>query len=283
MIRSNFIMLFVGFILLLVGLSYYLYSWKAHLELDSLTVTSSERPFIHDQSLVTKKDDVHSRDIIGDRVTRINDVNYADIVEAQLIYPGEILNPVLWRNSFLADSALFEEAELMREFTAWSNDVFNEYELVGTPIKLTIDSINLDSQIIPLNIVNVEDSSSYETPKDVVGHIPETSNPGGSGSMWLFGHLESPIRGEGNIFSRLPEIPDLLRQGSRVYALVESVDDLFLYRITETRTIHQDDLRIGDIKEASIVMVTCVPRIVYDYRLLVMGELVGIKKKNIEQ
>ena len=282
MIRTNFILLFVGFILLLVGLSYYVYSWKAHLELDSLTVTSFDRPLIHDQSLVIKRDAVDSVDTMIDRSTWINGVNYVDIVQAQSIYPGEILSPVLWRNPFLADSTSFEGAELMREFTPWSNDVLNEYELVGMPIKLTINSINLDSQIVPLNIVDVEDSRSYETPKNIVGHIPETSNPGGSGSMWLFGHLESPIRGEGNIFSRLPEIPDLLRQGSSVYAIVESIDASYLYRITETLTVHQDDLRIGDIEEASLVMVTCVPRIVYDYRLLVMGELVGVKSQYIE-
>jgi sortase (surface protein transpeptidase) len=172
--------------------------------------------------------------------------------------------------------------DLMKGFTPWSNDLLNESQIPGIPIKLTINAINLDSGIVPLKIVDVEDSRSYETPKDIVGYIPETANPGKSGSMWLFGHLESPIRGEGSIFSRLPEIPDILRHGVPVHALVETTDASYLYWITETLTVHQDDLRIMDIEEASLVMVTCIPRLVYDYRLLVMGELIGVKNQDIE-
>lgn len=282
MVRTSFVLLIVGSVLLVSGLSYFIYSWKAHSELDSLTVSSSEKPFPHDQSLVNKRNDADFRDNTETGSTDINNDNYADIVQAELIYPGEILNPALWRNPFLSDSRSPEEAELMKEFTQWSTDVQSHLTPHGVPVKLTINSINLDSQIVQLGIINVGDSRSYETPKDIVGHIPETSNPGGLGSMWLFGHLESPIRGEGNIFSRLPEIPDWLREGRPVYALVDSENASYLYRITKTLTVHQDDLRIEDIPGSSIVMVTCVPRIVYDYRLLVMGEVIGVKTRYIE-
>ncbi len=282
MVRTSFVLLVVGFVLLVVGLLYFIYSWKAHSDLDSLTVSSSDRPFAHDQSLVNKREVVDPKDDTGPEPGEINHDNYADIVQSQLIYPGEILSPALWSNPFLSDNRLPEESTLMQGFTPWSNDVQTNLSPDRVPVKLTISSINLDSEIIPLSIINAGDSKSYETPKDIVGHIPKTSNPGGLGSMWLFGHLESPIRGEGNIFSRLPEIPEWLREGRPVYALVETVEASYLYRITDTLVVYQDDLRIEDIAGASIVMVTCVPRIVYDYRLLVMGEVIGVKHQDIE-
>ena len=57
-----------------------------------------------------------------------------------------------------------------------------------------------------------------------MGRIPNTSNPGELGNGWLFGHLESPIRGEGNVFQRLPEIPALLSAGDPVYVSLLNED-----------------------------------------------------------
>ncbi len=143
--------------------------------------------------------------------------------------------------------------------------------------RITIPSIEVDSTIAELAIVNIGDSRAYETPKNLVGHIPQSSNPGEIGNAWYFGHLESPIRGEGNVFRRLPDIPELLRNGDDVFAELEDANGrVFLYKVTRTEVVYQDDLTLYGSNSAQITLVACVPRLVYDHRILVTAELVGV-------
>ena len=144
--------------------------------------------------------------------------------------------------------------------------------------RISIPLIDVDSGIKELVILNLGDSRAYETPKHLVGHIPQSPNPGEIGNAWYFGHLESPIRGEGNVFQRLPEIPDLLRDGDDVFVELESDDGrVFLYRTTRTEVMHQDELELYGADTAQLSLVACVPRLVYDHRIVVTAELVGIK------
>ena len=144
--------------------------------------------------------------------------------------------------------------------------------------RILIPGINVDSAVETLAIIDIGDSRQYETPKHVVGRIPNTSNPGELGNGWLFGHLESPIKGEGNVFQRLPEIPALLNAGDPVYASLLNEDgDEYLYQVTATKVVHQDEIALYDSEDATITLVACVPRLVYDHRLLVTAKLVGVK------
>ena len=144
--------------------------------------------------------------------------------------------------------------------------------------RITIPLINVDSEIQELAILNLGDSRAYETPKHLVGHIPQSPNPGELGNAWYFGHLESPIKGEGNVFHRLPEIPELLRDGDDVFVELESVDGrIFLYKTTSTEVMHENDLELYSSDTAQLTLVACVPRLVYDHRIVVTAELVGIK------
>ena len=80
------------------------------------------------------------------------------------------------------------------------------------------------------------------------------------------------------MFYNLPKIPDQLRDGQDVYAVVENETASYLYRITETRVVHQDDMKLYDTGGPTIHLVSCVPRFVYDHRLIATGELVGVKR-----
>ena len=108
-----------------------------------------------------------------------------------------------------------------------------------------------------------------------MGHILTTPNPGAAGNGWFFGHLESPLQGEGNVGSRLPESPALLRNGEDVYVVVESEEQRHLYQVTETDLIHEDDLDLYEADDSRLTLVTCFPRLKYDYRLLVTAKLAG--------
>ena len=144
--------------------------------------------------------------------------------------------------------------------------------------RIRIPAVNIDSTIKELEVVRTADSSAWETPKHIVGHIPTTSVAGGNGQGWYFGHLESPIRGEGNVFQRLPEIADLLKSDASepIYIFLESDDQKFVYQVYLTRVVPQEDLRISDSGARDITLVTCTPRFVYDHRLMVTAALVGV-------
>lgn len=143
--------------------------------------------------------------------------------------------------------------------------------------RIWIPRINVDSGIKELELLTVENRLVWETPKNTVGHIPTTARPASHGEGWYFGHLESPIKGEGNVFLRLPEIPRLVRS-SPVYVILEDELRSYLYQVYKTEIMHRDLLKITDSGVRDITLVTCVPRFVYDHRLVVRAALIGVKR-----
>jgi LPXTG-site transpeptidase (sortase) family protein len=196
--------------------------------------------------------------------------------EAQALYPGASLAARLW-------------ADPRGTLDLGSSAVptgFTPLRTMGEPVvtgaskpaaKLIIPVVGIDARVEELRVLDLQDSRAYETPKHVVGHIPDTPNPGAPGNGWYFGHLESPILGEGNVFARLLEVPDLLREGEDVYIITEAEDQQYLYRVTGTDLVHEDDLRVYGSDDSRVTLVTCFPRLRYDQRLLVTAKLVGFK------
>ena len=150
-------------------------------------------------------------------------------------------------------------------------------EQAAPPTRLRIPALGLDARVQGLGIVDLGDARAYETPVRVVGHIPESAPPGVRGNVWLFGHLESPVRGEGSIFRDLPKVYDLIQQGQAVYVIADSADGSFLYQVREFRTIPREQLSLQRSDEPLLTMVTCWPRLKYDERILVTAELVGVR------
>ncbi len=197
------------------------------------------------------------------------------------IYPGYQMHPKYWDRPLSAGSASYSYGVVRRPdgFIRLSSTDGLPKGTASDAAEIRIPSIGVDSKVANLAIINLGDSSQYETPKHVVGRIPQTSNPGETGNTWLFGHLESPIKGEGNVFRRLPEIPALLNAGDGVYvSLLNQDGDEYLYQVTETEVVYQDDLALYDTDDSTITLVACVPRLVYDHRIVVTGKLVGVKR-----
>ena len=144
--------------------------------------------------------------------------------------------------------------------------------------RIRIPALGLDSLIAELGVVRTNNKVSWETPKHVVGHIPTTANAGSGGHGWYFGHLESPIKGEGSVFRRLPEVPELLKDepDRPIYVFLEAGARSFAYRIYNVEVVSEEDLYITDSGTQDITLVTCTPRFVYDHRLLVTAALVGV-------
>lgn len=218
----------------------------------------------------------------GESSEPAEELSGADLVYAyNAIYPGYQIHPKYWDKPLSAGADPYAYGAVLRPDGYLSIDS-SQGMLRGTASDashIRIPSIGVDSAVTNLAIIDIGDSRQYETPKHVVGRIPETSNPGEMGNTWLFGHLESPIRGEGNVFQKLPQIPELVNSGDPVYvSLLNEDGDEFLYQITETEVVHQDELQLYQTEESTITLVSCVPRLVYDHRLLVIGKLVGVKK-----
>ena len=193
------------------------------------------------------------------------------------LYPGVQSHPKYWDRPLWAGTDVRPGIGLPDNFrlTAASNRPGRLGR--SRALRIRIPAIELDSDIKELGILDLGDSREYETPKNTVGHIPETVNPGHLGNGWFFGHLESPIKGEGSVFRNLPEIPERLRNGDPVYIRFGTEDGEYLYQVTRTHLVHEDDLRLYDSDEAAVTLVTCYPRLRYDQRLIVTAKLVGIK------
>ena len=148
--------------------------------------------------------------------------------------------------------------------------------------RIKIPAVDIDASVEELSILTLDESREYETPKFTVGHIPQSSNPGAKGNGWYFGHLESIFSDEGNVFSKLPRIPELMRAGEDVYVVLVTEEIEYIYLVTKSGVINQKELKLYQTAESTITLVTCYPRLKYDRRLLVSAELVGYKMLHTE-
>ncbi len=199
------------------------------------------------------------------------------------MYTGADLHPKYWHEPLRAGTDIRTVLGLPEGFEAASADDYRRFAEPKTVAHgLRIPSIDVESGVNELAILDLGNSREYETPDNTVGHIPDTADPGELGNGWFFGHLESPFAGEGNVFQRLPEIPQLLKHFSEVgegavYVVVESDTGEYLYEVVATQVMHADDLRLYETDGVYITLVTCVPRLDYSHRLLVTAKLVGVR------
>jgi LPXTG-site transpeptidase (sortase) family protein len=195
------------------------------------------------------------------------------------IYPGSIVPSLSWDNPRWTDVDYDSSNALFEGFIPVDGMGLSVgADGLPAPARIEIPAIGLSSTVKALEIINYGDARGWETPTDVVGHIPTTPNPGEAGTGYLFGHLQSPIRGEGSIFRNLKQIPDMLRKGQDIYVVLYNEEDTaYLYQVSTTTSIPQEDFTFQHSYASTIIMVACVPAYVYDQRLLVTANLIGVK------
>ena len=79
------------------------------------------------------------------------------------------------------------------------------------------------------------------------------------------------------VFRDLPLIPEMLKRGELVYIALDGPGGSYLYQAYDWNVVPQDELSLYDSGDAEVVLVTCVPALIYDHRLLVTARLVGFK------
>lgn len=140
-------------------------------------------------------------------------------------------------------------------------------------LRVAIPTIGVDSGIVELGTTYDERGELvWETPKHAVGHHLGTANPGESGNVVLSGHISSPIRREGNIFSRLPQ----LKLGESV--LLETEDGLYTYRLVSRDIVEPTEVSVMDPTPTPILtLITCYPDWVYSHRLVLTAEPIAFQ------
>lgn len=132
--------------------------------------------------------------------------------------------------------------------------------------RVQIPRLEIDSGTMELGTIIENGELIWETPKHAVGHHQGTANPGEIGNMVLSGHISSPLRNEGNVFQRLPEI----RPGDDI--IVTSDLATISYRVTETRVVEPHQIEVmAPTAEPIVTLITCVPDWVYTHRLIVIA------------
>ena len=157
-----------------------------------------------------------------------------------------------------------------------SSEIIRDPGVFPAADTLQIPAIRLSTTVYGLAVYEDDGKQLWESPVDIVGHIPGTSHPGETGAGWYFGHLESPVRGEGNVFHNLPDIVQLIKHDP-VDIIIGSAAGEFLYRVIGTGFIHRDDLVLNPTSTSTVTLVASYPKLVYDHRILVTGELLAFR------
>ena len=190
------------------------------------------------------------------------------------LYPSTEIAPQFWANPFWAEAV--DDASITAGFLPLSAVSLPATGL-GPATFVRIPIIGLEIGTLELRALPFGDGLKYEAPPFELGIIPSQPNPGEIGNTWLFGHLESPIRGEGSVFRDLPKVYDFLRNGQRVYVIVDSADGSFLYQATEFHIMPKEDIYFWSSEGRTATLVASWPRFKYDERVVVTTVLVGVK------
>ena len=182
------------------------------------------------------------------------------------------IHPKDWASPIWAESDVF----IPYQTKGFLNEQNSEL-LTGPALYMRIPIIKVDSTIENLSIVEKNGRKSYETPKNVVGRIATDEKFKKSVPGWFFGHLESPIKGEGNVFHNLPEVAKHLRNGDPVYVHITNEEREFIYQANKSQVVHKSELQLYDLGVDFIMLVTCANRPYYDHRQLVTAHLIDIR------
>jgi sortase (surface protein transpeptidase) len=145
-------------------------------------------------------------------------------------------------------------------------------ELNMLPIAMKIPTIGVNSPVANLAVINDKGVDKYETPKNLVGRISLSDSDSGS---WYFGHLESPLKNEGNVFHNLPLIAEYINDGDPIFIHLIHDNTELIYQAVQSTVLHESQLKLFDPGIDNIILITCANRPYYDQRQIVTAKLIG--------
>ena len=268
-----------GIVLVVCGSLYYILDWSNSSLPKELIVTIADPvPNSHLSSNQSVQTTVREPNKPDSLVIPPDIPNSA--ISGQSVGYGELNQLSPWSGSDSYQPMIYSMNRLLDGFEPLDISQAQPVGSLTNPNRLIVPAIGINAPVSGLRILDKGDTRRYESPNNIVGHIPESANPGEAGSTWFFAHLESPTVGEGSLFFNLPLIPSLLSKGESIHIIAENNLQQYLYLVTSTEIIRETDVKLYNAGWAAIHLVTCVPRLAYDHRLIVTGELIGLKNKN---
>ena len=276
----SYLILILGLFLLIIPLLFFLYKNTIVATFSNLNyevgIKQPISDFTHELSVLDNITGTFPSNSNDPDLNLINTNDNPQLSPAQFNMYSTEITPLDWSLDLQVDQIIIPKDFIdLKYYDKWTSFYLDKKFLVHGISKLNkiyIPVISVQSALDPLEIKDIGNSNEYETPNKIVGYIPSTLYPE-KNNLWFFGHLESPLHGEGSIFKRLPDIPNLLRSGEDLFIYFDDVDFIYKYKIKSTKVFHKDELTLYDTDSHTITLVTCIPRWIYDHRLVVTAEL----------
>jgi len=132
--------------------------------------------------------------------------------------------------------------------------------------RIVIGSIELDAKVVELGTHEERGQLVWDTAAHAVGWYRTTALPGQGGNIVMSGHISSPLRGEGSIFRRLPEV----KIGDTV--LLETPDGQYRYAVFSREIVPPTAVGVmSPTPSETLTLITCYPDLVYSHRLVVQA------------
>ena len=184
------------------------------------------------------------------------------------------LHPRDWAFPVWGDKDTATNINLIADITNITD--LSSLDIEGPAIQMAIPSINVISKVQQLNLTLDGGPSGYETPKNMIGRISTNMERMNSVSGWYFGHIDSPIQREGNVFQNLPQVATHIKNGDPILIYIKSPEVEYIYKAISSEIIHESEVELYDAGINHIILVTCSNKPFYDYRQLVKAELIAI-------
>ena len=169
-----------------------------------------------------------------------------------------------WQLSHIVPIAEAAAAELV-----WEQPPQNlGYRRVPLPVvRIIIPSIGVDSPVVQLGTHWEKGQLVWDTASHAVGWYGSTALPGLGSNIVMSGHISSPLRGEGSVFRRLPEmqIGDVI--------ILETAAGPHRYRTAARDIVAPTAVAImAPTPTETLTLITCYPDLIYSHRLVVRAE-----------
>jgi len=133
--------------------------------------------------------------------------------------------------------------------------------------RVIIPSIGVDSPVVQLGTHWEKGQLVWDTASHAVGWYGSTALPGLGSNIVMSGHISSPLRGEGSVFRRLPEmqIGDVI--------ILETAAGPHRYRTAARDIVAPTAVAImAPTPTETLTLITCYPDLIYSHRLVVRAE-----------
>ena len=293
------VLIFLGVVIAAMASAYFVVDVYARAHLDDLTVSEADTPLTRDDltrnvpARVTVTDNRIANSAATAGATAPINLNSPPEPDAQQASPESGQET----GSTEGQTGIYDEYGVLRDYShyvsesqlpplastlgaefrlAEPDELANTHGLNPKPTRIIIPAIGLDSHVVDLHMTFDGGDQRWETADNAVGFHVGSATPGEIGSTVMSGHVNSPFRGEGDIFRRLDNLAPMLRQGQLVDIVLEAGNTRYLYRATDTTVLLPADVHVfRPTDEPSLSLVTCAPATTYSHRFIVNAILVG--------